>query len=113
MPTENWFASFGNERYHGLRYTIRAGMKAARFGYIEGCMIVIRWQAKYRGKRSFQVVGIISCLLAFGQKNMNRRRHFPAHEHAFERLIYISSGTCLAQGIFIVEPDVNDQVNRA
>jgi hypothetical protein len=51
MLTETWFASFGNERYHGLRYTIRAGMKAAIFKYIDGCMIVIRWQVKYRRKR--------------------------------------------------------------
>lgn len=34
-PTESWFNSFKNERYHGMRYTTQAGMKAASFEYIE------------------------------------------------------------------------------
>ena len=34
-PTESWFNSFKNERYHGLRYDTHAEMKAASFEYIE------------------------------------------------------------------------------
>ncbi|GAC1568309.1 MAG: hypothetical protein NVS3B14_17110 [Ktedonobacteraceae bacterium] len=34
-PTESWFNSFKNERYHGLRYATHAEMKAASFEYIE------------------------------------------------------------------------------
>jgi putative transposase len=34
-PTESWFNSFKNERYHGRRYTTHAEMKAASFEYIE------------------------------------------------------------------------------
>ena len=34
-PTESWFNSFKNERYHGLRYLTHADMKAASFEYIE------------------------------------------------------------------------------
>jgi transposase InsO family protein len=34
-PTESWFNSFKNERYHGLRYATHADMKAASFEYIE------------------------------------------------------------------------------
>lgn len=34
-PTESWFNSFKNERYHGLKYATHAEMKAASFEYIE------------------------------------------------------------------------------
>jgi transposase InsO family protein len=34
-PTESWFNSFKNERYHGLRYATHAEMKAASFEFIE------------------------------------------------------------------------------
>jgi transposase InsO family protein len=34
-PTESWFNSFKNERYHGHRYATHADMKAASFEYIE------------------------------------------------------------------------------
>jgi transposase InsO family protein len=34
-PTESWFNSFKNERYHGLRYATQVEMKAASFEYIE------------------------------------------------------------------------------
>src|SRR5471030_2268749 len=34
-PTESWFSSFKNERFHGVRYAAHAEMKAARFEYIE------------------------------------------------------------------------------
>jgi len=34
-PTESWFNSFKNERYHGVHYTTQAEMKAASFEYIE------------------------------------------------------------------------------
>jgi putative transposase len=34
-PTESWFNSFKNERYHGVRYATHAEMKAASFEYIE------------------------------------------------------------------------------
>lgn len=34
-PTESWFNSFKNERYHGMRYASHAEMKAASFEYIE------------------------------------------------------------------------------
>ena len=34
-PTESWFNSFKNERYHGLRYETHDEMKAASFEYIE------------------------------------------------------------------------------
>jgi len=34
-PTESWFNSFKNERYHGHRYATHADMKAAAFEYIE------------------------------------------------------------------------------
>lgn len=34
-PTESWFNSFKNERYHGLRYATHEEMKAASFEYIE------------------------------------------------------------------------------
>lgn len=34
-PTESWFNSFKNERYHGVRYATHADMKAASFEYIE------------------------------------------------------------------------------
>lgn len=34
-PTESWFNSFKNERYHGRRYATQAEMKAASFEYIE------------------------------------------------------------------------------
>lgn len=34
-PTESWFNSFKNERYHGLRYATHAEMRAASFEYIE------------------------------------------------------------------------------
>ncbi|WP_338846235.1 IS3 family transposase [Massilia sp. W12] len=34
-PTESWFNSFKNERYHGVRYASHAEMKAASFEYIE------------------------------------------------------------------------------
>ena len=35
-PTESWFNSFKNERYHGIRYETHERMKAASFDYIEG-----------------------------------------------------------------------------
>ncbi len=34
-PTESWFNSFKNERYHGFRYATQADMKAVSFEYIE------------------------------------------------------------------------------
>jgi transposase InsO family protein len=34
-PTESWFNSFKNERYHGVRHETHADMKAAVFEYIE------------------------------------------------------------------------------
>ncbi|MFZ6755998.1 IS3 family transposase [Undibacterium sp. Ji50W] len=34
-PTESWFNSFKNERYHGLRYASHDEMKYAAFDYIE------------------------------------------------------------------------------
>ena len=34
-PTESWFNSFKNERYHGIRYDTHADMRAASFEYIE------------------------------------------------------------------------------
>lgn len=34
-PTESWFNSFKNERYHGIRYATHDAMKAASFEYIE------------------------------------------------------------------------------
>jgi len=34
-PTESWFNSFKNERYHGVRYATHHDMKAASFEYIE------------------------------------------------------------------------------
>ncbi len=34
-PTESWFNSFKNERYHGVRYATQAEVKAASFEYIE------------------------------------------------------------------------------
>ena len=34
-PTESWFNSFKNERYHGIRYATHDEMKAASFEYIE------------------------------------------------------------------------------
>jgi transposase InsO family protein len=34
-PTESWFNSFKNERYHGVRYATQAEMKATSFEYIE------------------------------------------------------------------------------
>ena len=34
-PTESWFNSFKNERYHGIRYPTHDEMKAASFEYIE------------------------------------------------------------------------------
>lgn len=34
-PTESWFSSFKNERYHGLRYATHDEMKAVSFEYIE------------------------------------------------------------------------------
>ena len=34
-PTESWFNSFKNERYHGIRYATHADMKATSFDYIE------------------------------------------------------------------------------
>jgi putative transposase len=34
-PTESWFNSFKNERFHGVRYATHAEMKAASFEYIE------------------------------------------------------------------------------
>ena len=34
-PTESWFNSFKNERYHGFRYETHAEMKTAIFEYIE------------------------------------------------------------------------------
>ena len=34
-PTESWFNSFKNERYHGLSYATHEEMKAASFEYIE------------------------------------------------------------------------------
>jgi len=34
-PTESWFNSFKNERYHGRRYATHADMKAESFEYIE------------------------------------------------------------------------------
>ena len=34
-PTESWFNSFKNERYHGIRYETHADMRAASFEYIE------------------------------------------------------------------------------
>lgn len=34
-PTESWFNSFKNERYHGVRYENHADIKAAVFEYIE------------------------------------------------------------------------------
>jgi len=34
-PTESWFNSFKNERYHGIRYASHDAMKAASFEYIE------------------------------------------------------------------------------
>lgn len=34
-PTESWFNSFKNERFHGVRYATHAEMKVASFEYIE------------------------------------------------------------------------------
>ena len=34
-PTESWFNSVKNERYHGVRYATHADMKAASFEYME------------------------------------------------------------------------------
>jgi putative transposase len=34
-PTESWFNSFKNERYHGVRFASHAEMKAASFEFIE------------------------------------------------------------------------------
>ncbi len=34
-PTESWFNSFKNERYHGVRYATHTEMKAASFEFIE------------------------------------------------------------------------------
>lgn len=34
-PTESWFHSFKNERYHGIRYVTHEEIKAASFEYIE------------------------------------------------------------------------------
>jgi putative transposase len=34
-PTESWFNSFKNERYHGVRYATHADMRAESFEYIE------------------------------------------------------------------------------
>lgn len=34
-PTESWFNSFKNERYHGTRYATQAEMKSVSFEYIE------------------------------------------------------------------------------
>ena len=34
-PTESWFNSFKNERYHGVRYADHDQMRAASFEYIE------------------------------------------------------------------------------
>lgn len=35
VPTESWFNSFMNKRYHGLRYATHAEIKAASFEYID------------------------------------------------------------------------------
>ena len=50
-PTESWFNSFKNERYHGVRYTTHAEMKAASFEYIE---------VFYIRKRQHSTLGYIS-----------------------------------------------------
>ena len=34
-PTESWFNSFKNERYHSVHYPTHAEMKAISFEYIE------------------------------------------------------------------------------
>ena len=34
-PTESWFNSFKNERYHGIRYASHDAIKVASFEYIE------------------------------------------------------------------------------
>ena len=35
VPTESWFNSFKNERYHGVRYADHDQMRSASFEYIE------------------------------------------------------------------------------
>jgi len=34
-PTESWFHSFKNERYHGIKYQTHEEMKTESFEYIE------------------------------------------------------------------------------
>ncbi len=43
----------------------------------------------------------------------NRRRHFPARQHTLEYSIHVGFGTGFAQCVLVVEPDVNDQPDRA
>jgi putative transposase len=50
-PTESWFNSFKNERYHGIRYATHADMKAASFEYIE---------VFYNRKRQHSTLGYLS-----------------------------------------------------
>jgi len=50
-PTESWFNSFKNERYHGVKYETHEEMKAASFDYIE---------IFYNRKRQHSTLGYVS-----------------------------------------------------
>ena len=60
---------------------------------------------------------VLSCaflrLPTFSQQRINRRRYFSSHEHTFEHFVHIGSGTGFAQCIFVVKPDIHDQLNWA
>ena len=43
-PTESWFNSFKNERYHGIRFATHADMKATSFEYIE---VFYNWKRQH------------------------------------------------------------------
>src|SRR3990172_10884653 len=49
---------------------------------------------------------------AFPQKIINAVGHFPAREHATEGFVDIGLGAGLAQRVLVVEPDVDNQLDR-
>lgn len=68
-PTESWFNSFKNERYHGLRYETHDEMRAASFEYIE---------VFYNRKRQHSTLGYRSPIDFLDRWNRMKNQEQPA-----------------------------------
>jgi putative transposase len=68
-PTEGWFNSFKNERYHGVRYETHASMRAAGFESIE---------VFYNRERQHSTLGYQSPVLFLERRLSENNRGEPA-----------------------------------